>query len=320
MLIGALYAQQHQPPTPPTGTPTNPLTSGAVIPDALARQEQAAREEIAQADVALQKRLSAKRDPRTGQIDTWEQRAKERERLRDMRLLAREAGMYHYEKGSKDKPGQGYFIIEGADGNPKEVTEEEFAKMAASGGEEYDKYKARLAAKLGEERVGGKNELTQFRVSEMLGKLARGDIGGAAGELLQPFGGRAGRFSAKLEERALAAREAGGIGGMIRGGLFTSAARLAGPAGFLAAQQAYSRINDFQQDMRRAGQATGEGFGGGLAASGEALRLARNPFDLLDRRTAAEMVRGVRSKGFKGGIGRAMQDSIGSVFQDLGTD
>lgn len=41
---------------------------------------------------------------------------------------------------------------------------------------------------------------------------------------------------------------------------------------------------------------------------------------MLDRRTAAEIVRGVRGKGFRGELGRALQDSVGTVFKDLGTD
>lgn len=40
----------------------------------------------------------------------------------------------------------------------------------------------------------------------------------------------------------------------------------------------------------------------------------------MDRRTAREIVMGVRGKGFKGEVGKALQDSIGTVFKDLGTE
>ncbi len=115
----------------------------------------------------------------------------------------------------------------------------------------------------------------------------------------------------------------GGLGGLARGmggRLMSLAPMLATPAALLGAQQLVSRVTRQAQDTIREGQVTGGGFSEGLAARRESLQLAANPFDMLDRRSAQEIVKGIRSRGFTGELGRALQDTVGDVFQDLGTD
>jgi hypothetical protein len=45
-----------------------------------------------------------------------------------------------------------------------------------------------------------------------------------------------------------------------------------------------------------------------------------NPFDILDRQTAQQIVQGTRAQGFRGEQGREIQDAIGEIYKDIGTD
>ena len=67
------------------------------------------------------------------------------------------------------KEGKGYFIIEGENGQPREISEEDFAKMAKDGGEAMDKFKERIEQRVGEKRAGATPEQNQtFRIGDML--------------------------------------------------------------------------------------------------------------------------------------------------------
>ncbi len=95
---------------------------------------------------------------------------------------------------------------------------------------------------------------------------------------------------------------------------------LATPAALVGAQQVISRGIKQTQDTISQGQVTGGGFREGIRARGDVMQLAANPFDMMSRRDAQTIVKGIRAKGFTGELGRALQDTVGDVFQDLGTD
>ena len=159
----------------------------------------------------------------------------------------------------------------------------------------------------------------EFRVGELLGSLMSGNIGGAFQELMQPLGREGGGIERAME-KAAAQKDAPGMGNTISGALKLFGLRALSPGGILGGIALADQVKDAAQSQVRLGQITGGGLGEGLAATGESIRLAGNPFDMLDRRTAMEIVRGVRSKGFRGEMARALEDSVGTVFKDLGTD
>lgn len=123
-----------------------------------------------------------------------------------------------------------------------------------------------------------------------------------------------------MKERG--AERGGGRGLMQRGlgGVLGRLPMLAAPGVLIGAQQAFSRGAQMTRETIAQGQVTGGGFGEGIAARGEARRLSINPFDMMDQRTATQIVAGIRGRGFTGELGRALQDTVGDVFQDLGTD
>lgn len=123
-----------------------------------------------------------------------------------------------------------------------------------------------------------------------------------------------------MTERAATSGGVRGLLGGLGGRAMAIAPMLATPAAILGAQQLVSRVTAGVQDTIREGQVTGGGFGEGVTARRETLQLAANPFDMLDRRTAQQIVSGIRGRGFTGELGRALQDTVGDVFQDLGTD
>jgi hypothetical protein len=71
---------------------------------------------------------------------------------------------------------------------------------------------------------------------------------------------------------------------------------------------------------RREGQVTGEGYGAGLAAAGEAFRLGSNPFDAVSNETAKAIVSAVRGQGFRGAMAREFENSIKGIYKDTGLD
>jgi hypothetical protein len=225
-------------------------------------------------------------------------------------------------------PATGYIVPDAS--NPKgytTMTEKQFEEAVKRG----DDPRIKGLQKTVEGRLAGRRggldaaESPGFKIGELMSALSRGDIGHAMAEIMQPFGGSGG-LGARMAARGEAMKTAEGAGRMARmgGGALGMLSRFMGPAGLIAGQQIWDRVISpgirTGQEAVRQGQVTGEGFGAGMASRAEALRLAGNPFDMLDRRTAGEIVAGVRGKGFRGELGRALQDSVGTVFKDLGTD
>lgn len=214
---------------------------------------------------------------------------------------------------------QGRFLF-GTDenGNPIYKTEREMIDEVTKGTEAYENARKQVVSQL---RIDSDPTLNRtFHVGDIFRQIASGNLGGALGEIMQPFGGPFGRWGAHRAEAAEAARERGGLRGRAGGMANALLSRALTPAALLGAQQLISRTTVQAQDTIRAGQVTGEGFGAGLASRWEGFRLAGSPFDMLDRRTAQQIVAGVRGKGFRGEFGKAMQDSLGEIVKDLGTD
>jgi len=252
---------------------------------------------------------------------------------KDLRLLAKEAGAWDSKKG---------LVIIGDDGKQHFMMPDEYKRALDDANDiRHDtavKFEKQLQARLTRKDLGlgapGTMSGTRgeqftdrpgFHIGDLIGAAASGNFSGLIKELIQPFG--KGEWQKALQERGAMmttrGAEMGGLRGLARGAggrLMALAPMLATPAALLGAQQFVSRVTRQTQDTIREGQVTGGGFGEGLAARREGLALALNPFDMMDRRTAQQVVSGIRGRGFTGELGRALQDTVGDVFQDLGTD
>jgi hypothetical protein len=80
----------------------------------------------------------------------------------------------------------------------------------------------------------------------------------------------------------------------------------------------YGQTYGAYADVARSGQLTGEGFGAGLRARVDALRLGANPFDLISMAQGREIVQATRERGFTGRGGEDVMEGIRSVVNDLG--
>lgn len=76
-------------------------------------------------------------------------------------------------------------------------------------------------------------------------------------------------------------------------------------------------FSDWQTQLA-AGQVTGEGYGAGLAARGEAIRMGLNPFDQISMQVANAIVSAVRGQGFRGAMAREFENSIKDIYKDTG--
>ncbi len=245
---------------------------------------------------------------------------------RELRAIAKEHGGWDPAKG---------LIVYDQDNNPQFLTLQEYKNAIQNTDDAKHQLAQRLEPQLVARMTGGGLGGTQsqpggrkpgLQIKEVIGQLASGNLGGALGELMQPLGGGT-DWQQKLkkagEAKVLEGRAAGGLSGMMRGlggRAMAFAPMLASPAVAFGAYQAFTRASAATRATISEGQVTGGGFREGLAARGESLALAANPFDMMDRRTAQQITKGIRSRGFSGELGRALQDTVGDVFQDLGTD
>jgi len=243
---------------------------------------------------------------------------------RDLRILTKEAGAWEPDKG---------LIIIDKDGKQQFMMPDEYKKALERGDELAEDFQKQLAARLTRKdlgvsasSMGGRSpDKPGFHIGDLVSAVTTGDFRGIARELMQPLG--SGKLQKTMQERGAMIREGGaargGFAGALRGlggRAMAMAPMLMTPAALLGAQQLVSRVTKNVQSTITEGQVTGGGFGEGLASRREALQLAVNPFDMMDRRTAGEIVKGIRGRGFRGELGRALQDTVGDVFQDLGTD
>jgi hypothetical protein len=237
----------------------------------------------------------------------------EKGRIQEMRRLARQTGNFDPEKG---------FIITDSQGNVQFLSEQQFREGIKRGDTATKRKVEQLSRNITTDLLSGPTAPTQakeFRVGELIQNLMSGNFGGALAELMQPIGKEGGSIE-RAVEKANQQRAMPGKMNTLKGGLKGLGLSLLRPGVALGAIAAADQIKDMAQGQVRLGQITGGGLREGLAATGEGIRLAGNPFDMLDRRTAMEIVRGVRSKGFRGEMARALEDSVGKVFKDLGTD
>jgi phosphotransferase system HPr-like phosphotransfer protein len=164
----------------------------------------------------------------------------------------------------------------------------------------------------------------QFRMREALTALARGDLGTAAGELIQPM-----RGSGKLESMARAARERvenpdtpTTMGDRAAMRLLPGVSKLLAPAVLVGVQQAVMRGLRIYNEAAGIGQGAGEGRFAGfrevVGGRAQGFRQAINPFDALTRRDAVMISDSIRRTGFTGEIADAWQDAVGDVIIDTG--
>lgn len=98
--------------------------------------------------------------------------------IRDIRRLARQTEQFD--------PNKGFIFINPDTNKPEFITEKEFTNSVNRGEKAVDQIRRNIQSEL----VGSPEAPSKgFRINELLGALATGNIGAAMGELLQPFGG-----------------------------------------------------------------------------------------------------------------------------------
>lgn len=166
-----------------------------------------------------------------------------------------------------------------------------------------------------------------FRLSEVIGNLARGNIGGALGEATQSLPGtdraraRIENFGGSIVDRSAARGGIGGLLGRGAGGLIGAlGASLFTPAAALVAQQAFTRGLAQRREVVQLGQVTGEGAGAGISARFRSFVQGINPFDIVSGRQAMEFQMAARQQGFRGRQADQVSNVLGDVVNKLGTD
>ena len=239
----------------------------------------------------------------TTATNDWNDALKNSARLREQ---ASKAGMLQEDQ----------FVVPGEPGQrPRYVDETEFRRILGQGADDPERQRIMQETAIQqvmEERRLGRDR--RFRTKEFFGSLLRGDIGSALGEAMQQFD-----FGERFQTAGRARMAQGGLGSILGAGQ-AGLGFLLRPAGALAAIEAIRRVNRFQQETLQVGQITGEGRAAGLQARADIAQMAINPFDMLSRAQARQIVEGVRGQGFRGEFASAMSDAIGDVVQDLGTD
>lgn len=158
------------------------------------------------------------------------------------------------------------------------------------------------------------------------GKTSAGSIAGGLGGLLGG-GGRANEdiLSLILHKSGFGSlavpfvkRLGGGsmLGGLVRGAEIEAVSRMITKltGGVIDPNNPLSTY----RGLTSVGRMTGEGSGAGLATMFSGMKLGANPFDLISMQMAQEIVKGVRSKGFRGQIADAVAGSVGSIVNNLG--
>ena len=215
-----------------------------------------------------------------------------------------------------------------------QMSEDEFGELmrASHAGQmtpeqqkQYDDIRETLrrAVPIGGRGVTGQDS-EHFRITEVISNLARGNFGGAIGEMMQRFPSRS---LDRLNEAAVRAgtRVTTSLGG---GGMATATGNLiprvvglaTTPAGVFGAFEAARYGLDFRRRAMEAGMITGEGPGAGLALRGSALLQGVNPFDIVSQRQAIEFQIAARQQGFRGRDADALSQIMGDVVNHLGTD
>jgi len=217
------------------------------------------------------------------------------------------------------------------------ISIEQYRNMS---GDEKAYIRESLAGNIAQQQAG------RASISQALSQLFHGNVAGALSELGQSAPGL-GNLRARLQMRSAglnaAAAEriagasgegagfAGALGGRLSGGLLRVGGSLFGlgalattgggiAAGVYGARRA---LGEYQQ-LRSAGQQTGEGgfgaFREGAGAQLKAIGEGINPFDALSLGAARAIARGIQSEGFSGEIRAAWQDSVTDVVKHTGMD
>jgi hypothetical protein len=200
-------------------------------------------------------------------------------------------------------------------GRDDPVNREQFQQVLSAGTDEEKQAIAQQIALGRSQRQGPIRVQQGFRVQELIQALLGGNFGAAAGELMQQTRGGESLVRRGTEQAAM-----GGIFNRLGGGSMRLAGMALRPAALLGAQQAFTRINSQVQETRQIGMATGEGFRAGAGARSQAFFQGLNPFDILSGRQAIEMQREARGRGFRGDQANAVVQTVGDVFNRLGTD
>jgi hypothetical protein len=182
---------------------------------------------------------------------------------------------------------------------------------------EYQALQAAMVNRAAIRGIPSEGPSPAFRFREAFGALARGDIGGALGETIQPFG-----FAERMRDFGGRRVEQGGAVNAIVGRTLPMLATMMRPAFLLAAEQAFSRGLEMFNSRADIGQAAGTGrFDAFREVAGgrfQAFRQGLNPFDALSRREASQIADTIRSEGFTGEVADAWQDAVGDVIIDTG--
>lgn len=231
-------------------------------------------------------------------------------RTTELQARLREAGMLR----------EGRVAVQKGDGGIEYVSVDEFnrrIKTEGQAGPLREQLERGLA--LSTTRAG------QFSFGQIIQSLARGDIGGAFGELLQQVPGRyAERLTGAGERMEARWAERAGLRGLLgRIGIPTALAGFAAsPAAFAVVADLGRRgLRSYQRAQIEAGQV---GLAGAEATRELGARrltaelTSLNPFDALTRAAAQEIARGITSEGFTGELRDAWQEAVGDVVIDTG--